>query len=331
VKPALLEFLACPRCAGALTSKPERSEGAEVLEGTLGCAACGASFPIRGGIPRILPDALSARERATSRAFGVQWEMLSELSGVFRAEFQSYLDPLPASELQGLAVLDAGCGMGKFSFAAVEAGAHAVVAVDLSDAVEVAYANLRVLPNAHVVQGSIAQLPFRAGAFDFAFSIGVLHHTPDPEKSFQQLVPLLRPGGRLFVWLYAFEGNEFFVRWLDPLRAAVFSRLPSWLNRAVATAVALPLWAVIRLVYVPLGRRAGALRLPYAEYFLYFSRLGLRTFWGTVYDKLVPPISFYLTRDEVRRWLADAGLTELLLRHRNGNSWSCLARGERLV
>ena len=299
-----------------------------MLEGTLGCAACGASFPVRGGIPRFLPDALSAGERATSRAFGAQWKMLSELSGVSRAEFQSYLDPLPASELQGLAVLDAGCGMGKFSFAAVEAGARTVVAVDLSDAVEVAYANLRTLPNAHVVQGSIAQLPFRVGAFDFAFSIGVLHHTPEPEKSFQRLVPLLRPAGRLFVWLYAFEGNEFFVRWLDPLRAAVFSRLPSWLNRAVATAMALPLWAVIRLVYAPLGQRTVALGLPYAEYFLYFSRLGLRTFWGTVYDKLVPPISFYLTRDEVRRWLADAGLTELSLRHRNGNSWSCLARGE---
>jgi uncharacterized protein YbaR (Trm112 family) len=138
VKPALLELLACPRCAGALTAKPARSEGGEVLEGTLGCAACGAAFPIRGGIPRILPDALSARERATSRAFGAQWKMLAELSGVFRAEFETYLDPLPAAELQGLAVGDAGCGMGKFSFAAVESGARAVVAVDLSEAVEVA-------------------------------------------------------------------------------------------------------------------------------------------------------------------------------------------------
>ncbi|HET7875325.1 MAG TPA: methyltransferase domain-containing protein [Methylomirabilota bacterium] len=329
MKTSLLEYLACPRCRGALRCDALRADGDEVLEGTLGCAACAAAFPIRGGIPRILPDALSARERATSRAFGAQWKMLAGLSTVFRAEFQSYLDPLPASELRGLAVLDAGCGMGKFSFAAAESGARAVVAVDLSEAVEVAYANLRALPNAHVVQGSIAQPPFRAGAFDFAFSIGVLHHTPDPEKSFQQLVPLVRPGGRLFVWLYALEGNEFFVRWVDPLRAAVFSRLPSWLNRAAATAMALPLWAVIRLVYVPLGPRAVALRLPYAEYFLYFSRLGLRAFWGTVYDKLVPPVSFYLTRDEVRRWLADAGLAERSLRHRNGNSWSCLARRER--
>jgi SAM-dependent methyltransferase len=331
VKPALLEFLACPRCAGVLISKSERSEGGEVLEGTLGCVACRASFPIRGGIPRILPDALSTRERATSRAFGAQWKMLAALSGVFRAEFQSYLDPLPASELQGLVVLDAGCGMGKFSFAAAEAGARAVVAVDLSDAVEVAYANLRAFPNAHVVQGSIGQLPFRVGAFDFAFSIGVLHHTPDPEKSFQHLVPFVRPGGRLFVWLYALEGNECFVRWLDPLRAAVFSRLPSWLNRAAATLVALPLWAVIRLVYVPLGEEGIVRRLPYAEYFLYFSRLGLRPFWGTVYDKLVPPISFYLTRDELHRWVTDAGLTELFLRHRNGNSWSSLARREQGV
>jgi SAM-dependent methyltransferase len=329
VKTALLEFLACPRCAGALRSEPTRTNGEEVLEGTLRCRGCAAAYAIRGGIPRMVPDTLTARERATSRAFGVQWKMLAALSGVFRAEFQSYLDPLPVSDVQGLAVLDAGCGMGKFSFAAAESGARAVIALDLSESVEVAYGNLRALPNAHVVQGSIYQLPFRAGAFDFAFSIGVLHHTPDPEKSFQQLVPLVRPGGRLFVWVYALEGNEFFVRWLDPLRAAVFSRLPSWINRVAASALALPLWAVIQLVYVPLGGRAVVLRLPYAEYFLYFSRLGLGTFWGTVYDKLAPPISFYLTRDEVRRWMEGAGLTELSLRRRNGNSWSCLARRER--
>ena len=295
-----------------------------MIEGALRCAACGSDFPIRGGVPRLIPEALSRAERATARAFGQQWKMLGELSDVFRAEFQSYLDPLPVSELRGLTVLDAGCGMGKFSFAAAEAGARAVVAVDLSEAVDVAYEHLRPLSNVHVVQASIEQLPLRAGAFNFAFSIGVLHHTPDPGKSFQQLVPLVRSEGRLFVWLYALEGNELFVRWLDPLRAAVFSRLPSWLNRVTATALALPLWVLIRLVYAPLGRRAITLRLPYAEYFLYFSRLGLRTFWGTVYDKLVPPVSFYLTREEIRRWLADAGLRELSLRHRNGNSWSVL-------
>jgi SAM-dependent methyltransferase len=276
----------------------------------------------------MLTDALSGSERATSRAFGTQWKLLSGLSAMFRTEFQSYLDPLPATDLAGLIVLDAGCGSGKFAFAAAEAGAKIVIAVDISDAVDVAFANLRGVPAAHVVQASIYQLPLRPTSIDFAYSIGVLHHLAGPQKGFRQILPLIRPGGRVFVWLYALEGNEAFIRWLDPLRAGVFSRLPSWLNRIATTALAVPLWAVVRLVYVPLSRRGRAARLPYSEYFLYFSNLGFSTFWGTVYDKLVPPISFYLTRDEVLDWLASAGLTRVFLRHRNGNSWSCLARKE---
>ena len=273
----------------------------------------------------MVPAALAPSERATARAFGEQWKILSGLSGVFRAEFQSYLDPLSVSELTGLTVLDAGCGSGKFAFAAVEAGAKTVIAVDLSDAVDVAYANLRGLPGAHVVQASIYQLPLRPGHVDFAYSIGVLHHLPDPHKGFQQIVPLLRPGGRILMWLYALEGNEAFVRWLDPLRSRVLSRLPSWVNRVIATALAAPLWCVIRLGYLPLARWGHASRLPYAPYFLYFSRLGFSTFWGTVYDKLVPPISFYLTREEISGWILEEGLTMIHLRHRNRNSWSCLA------
>jgi len=326
VKPALLEFLVCPQCGGELRCTGSRERAGEVEDAALDCSACAARFPVSGGIPRMLPESLSPPERATSRAFETQWKMLAELTSVFREEFRSYFDPLAPAELRGLAVLDAGCGMGKFSYAAAEAGARAVIGVDLSDAVEVANAHLRNRPNAHVVQASIYQLPFKPGTFDFVFSIGVLHHLPDPELGFERLVRLVRPGGRILVWLYALEGNERFVRLLDPWRARLFCRLPSRANRVVATLLAVPLWLLIRGLYVPLAQRGRASRLPYADYFLYFSRLGFRIFWGTVYDKLVPPIAYYLSQDTVRRWLANADLVEIALRHRNANSWTCLAR-----
>ena len=326
MKPALLEFLVCARCGGPLGCAASRERGAEVEEGTLDCAQCAARFPVRGGIPRMLPDRLSGPERATSHAFETQWKMLADLTSVFREEFQSYLDPLAAADLRGLAVLDAGCGMGKFSYAAAEAGVRTIVGVDLSDAVEVAHAHLRERPNAHVVQASIYGLPFRPGSFEFVFSIGVLHHLPDPALGFERRVRLVHPGGRILVWLYALEGNERFVRLLDPWRARLFSRLPSGANRVVATLLAVPLWLLIRGLYLPLARRGRARRLPYADYFLYFHRLGFRAFWGTVYDKLVPPIAHYLSQGTVRRWLENADLAELALRHRNANSWTCLAR-----
>jgi SAM-dependent methyltransferase len=329
MRPALLGYLACPRCGGTLAvAAPAKAPGEEVIEGALGCGDCGAIYPVTRGVPRMLPAALSGPEQATARAFGVQWKVLSGLPEVFREEFESYLAPLSVSDLEGLVVLDAGCGMGKFSLAALEAGAAEVVSVDLSEAVDVAQAHLGSRTKAHVVQASIYELPFPPARFDFIFSIGVLHHLPDPEKGFQALVPLVRPGGRIFVWLYALEGNEAFVRWVDPWRARLFSRLPGWANRMAATCLAAPLWMLIQAVYAPLDRRGHGGRLPYAPYFRYFSRLGFRTFWGTVHDKLVPPVAHYLTRDDLRRWLRTTGLRELSLTHRNGNSWSVLARKE---
>ena len=326
MKQELLDLLVCLRCRGRLRHEPTRTDGREIVDGTIHCMACGATFPVRDGVPRMVPDGLSSRERATARAFGQEWKTLSELSAVSHDEFASYIEPLSPADLRGLTVLDAGCGMGKFSFAAAAAGARAVIAVDLSEAVDVAYSHLRTLPNAHVVQASIYDLPLRPETFDFVFSIGVLHHLPDPERGFRDLVPLAAPGGRILVWLYALEGNETFVRVLDPFRVHLFSRLPAWVNRLVATLLAAPLWLIIRVCYLPLARRGLAERLPYGPYFVYFSRLGFRTFWGTVYDKLVPPISFYLSGPTIRRWLNSAGLVEVGLRHRNRNSWTCLAR-----
>ncbi len=57
MKPKLLEILRCPVCRKELTLSPSRQEGTEVLEGTLTCTGCGASYPIADGIPDMLPPA----------------------------------------------------------------------------------------------------------------------------------------------------------------------------------------------------------------------------------------------------------------------------------
>jgi uncharacterized protein YbaR (Trm112 family) len=55
VRPDLLEILRCPMCRGELTLAPGRTEGDEVVEGTLSCAACRIDYPISDGIPDLLP------------------------------------------------------------------------------------------------------------------------------------------------------------------------------------------------------------------------------------------------------------------------------------
>ena len=79
-----------------------------------------------------------------------------------------------------------------------------MVAIDLSTAVDAAYQNNIKNERVHVIQADIYNLPIKNNSFDFIFSLGVLHHLPDPELGYQLLIPLLKECGVLFIWVYAY-------------------------------------------------------------------------------------------------------------------------------
>ncbi len=113
---------------------------------------------------------------------------------------------LTPDDVKGKRVLDAGCGMGRFTEVVSRWGGQ-VVAVDLSFAVEAARENLAGRDNVTVIQADLFHLPFPEDSFDVIYSIGVLHHTPDCEQAFRGLVRYLAPGGTIAVWLYADDGG----------------------------------------------------------------------------------------------------------------------------
>ena len=90
---------------------------------------------------------------------------------------------------------------------------------------------------------------------DFAFSIGVLHHIPDPDAVVRAAFAALRPGGKMGIWLYGREGNGLYLAVLTPLRA-VTKRLPHAALAALVRLVDLPLVAYValcRVLPLPLG------------------------------------------------------------------------------
>ncbi|TAJ45515.1 methytransferase partner Trm112 [Methanofollis fontis] len=55
MKRSLLPILCCPVCKGDLELRVDAEDGDEILEGTLWCGACAVAYPIRDGIPDLLP------------------------------------------------------------------------------------------------------------------------------------------------------------------------------------------------------------------------------------------------------------------------------------
>jgi SAM-dependent methyltransferase len=102
------------------------------------------------------------------------------------------------------------------------------------------------------VQGDIMNPPFVEGAFASAYSIGVLHHTPDTRTAFRSIVDLVRPGGRISIWVYRTFQPEIEVREYKRM-FATFQELASDGTRIVTTRLPHQLLHWLCHAAVPLG------------------------------------------------------------------------------
>src|SRR2546425_15431 len=192
-------WLKCLECGGDLDLEVGQSLGQEVAEGTLRCR-CGVIVPIAHGVPRFV------RTDAYTASFTFEWhrhrrtQFDSKRSRETEARLFQVTGLSPAG-LAGKLVLDAGIGAGRFADAIVRYGGT-VVGVDLSYAIDVARENLGSHPNVHLLQADLLNLPLKSGTFDLIISIGVIMTTADAKRTFLSLVPLLKPGGTIAIWVY---------------------------------------------------------------------------------------------------------------------------------
>ena len=121
-----------------------------------------------------------------------------------RRLFIIFDDLLPAP-LEGMSVLDAGCGTGWFSAEAQRRGA-VVVAIDMG--VELLKQAAQKSSLSLVAADALA-LPFADNSFDICISTEVIEHTTNPEQAVYELGRVVKPGGIIVlttpnkVWFFA--------------------------------------------------------------------------------------------------------------------------------
>jgi SAM-dependent methyltransferase len=198
---ALLDILVCPKCQCDLEWRPSDGGSTPGLDGELRCRRCPSVYAVRGGVPRFIPS----DDYAAS--FGMQWNrfsatQLDSATGTDLSAARFYSETgWERAWLPGKLVMEGGSGAGRFLEIAGATGAT-VIGVDMSSAVDAARASLAHLPNVHLVQASLYELPFRPGTFDGCYCIGVIQHTPDPAKALAALPRVLKDGGRVAITAY---------------------------------------------------------------------------------------------------------------------------------
>ncbi len=248
-------------------------------------------------------ERLKARTR---RCFGYQWNVFGRMVDQFEEDFRNYLGPLPADFFRGKEGLDAGCGFGRHLYYAATCGAR-MVGLDFSASIFRARDVTEDIKSVWLVQGDILRPPFRPASFDFVYSLGVLHHLPDPEAGFRSLLPLIRPGGSVFVWVYS-KSRRMTNRVLEVVRA-VTCRLPFRVIRVVSLLAAVIDWLGFILPYRALrralGKRVEKIALPRLRL---YARYPFQVVYADWFDRLSAPVRFYYDADDLAAWASRARL-----------------------
>jgi SAM-dependent methyltransferase len=326
MKKRLLQYLACPECNGEIRLlSVVKEEAGEILEGDLECGVCARRFPIVRGVPRFADlEKIEEDKAATASSFGWEWQHFTQEDERYGEQMLGWIDPVQAEFFKDKVVLDGGCGKGRHMMLAAQWGARDVIGVDLSDAVESAFAATRHAENMHVVQADLCRLPLKT-VFDYAYTIGVIHHLTDPSVGFRSLASKIKPGGHFSVWVYGAENNRWITSLVNPLRTRFTSRMN---RRALLHLSKVPtalLYAATKLIYGPLNRSqsgaAIARHLFYNDYLNSISGFGWREQHTIVFDHLVAPTANYVSREEFEKWWTDIGATDLAIGWHNKNSW----------
>lgn len=250
---------------------------------------------------------------ASEKRFGYEWSKYKDILPQYEGQFLGWVSPLIPDDFKNKRVLDAGCGMGRNSYWPLKYGASEVVAFDFDQrSVEVAEKNLAAFPNAKVFYKSIYDIDFK-DEFDIVFSIGVIHHLENPSEAVRRMIQAAKPGGTVLIWVYGYEGNEWIVKLVSPVRRLITSRLPPAFLNFLIYFVSAPFFALVKIM------PTNHLYLRQLKNFE-FSHVH-----SIIFDQFLPKIANYYTKDAALS-LMGGELKNVEIHHKNKNSWTVIGR-----
>ena len=123
----------------------------------------------------------------------------------FKAEeFQTF-------QIKGKKVLEIGYGMGSDHLALAKKGAicHGIDITEGNRTITEKHLKLYGYQSELIV-GDAENMPYEDNTFDFVYSFGVIHHTPNMEQAIKEIYRVLKPGGKC--WIGVYNKNSWFYR-----------------------------------------------------------------------------------------------------------------------
>lgn len=275
----------------------------------------GRTYPVVDGIPRFMSS------RNYAGAFGEQWKryrrtQLDSHTGlpISRVRLKRCLGPAIWDGLAGKLVLEAGCGAGRFTEVLLDKGAL-VMSIDLSMAVEANRSNFPENDFHRIAQADITLLPFAPQQFDLVLCLGVIQHTPSPERTIASLYAQVRPGGSLVIDQYT-HTLSYYTKVTSLLLRPILKRLPDKMGIHVVELLTRLLHPVHRIGKISYPLQALLSRIaPVISYYHVYPELSdqlqRELSYLDTHDSLTDWYKHLRSRDRTRRTLADVGVEQI--------------------
>ena len=247
----------------------------------------------------------------TISAFGAQWQRYDHTGPSLEDEYlQNVLGPvLSLRDLAGKTVADVGAGNGRFTAVLAKYAKQVVSVEPAPEAMQNNQKRNHHQPHVHFVPLKAEDLKSDF-ALDYVFCIGVLHHIPDMPKALKGLKNMLKPDGKIVLWLYGKEGNEGYIFCMNILKAMTTWIPDRWLV-ALSRGFVHPVKAYSRLT-----RQCPF--LPMAGYFnRSIAQLSDHEIELIIFDQLNPTTAYYLSRPDIEKLLTQEGFTDFKFYHRH--------------
>ena len=306
---AFAEYFVDPYSNEPLLLEIYENKGDQIKEGIL--KNKDSVYPIKNGIPRFVQ-----KSNNYANSFGFQWRKWSRIQfesdnigKPMEGHTRKMFDSITANSIKYVekddVILDIGCGSGRFIDVIRMRCDNPIIGIDYSNSVDIAYTNFISDDKICIVQADALQLPFKSGTFQGAFSIGVLHHTPDPKKGIKEVFRVMDKRGWFGLSVYQNESyydNPVlkFYRIVFSLLKPLFSFIPAMLYSYVA----------INLIR-PISRRLVFIKPIISKCFPFVDLLDKNWSILDTFDSVTPTYASTHDRIEVFDWLSAAGFQNI--------------------
>jgi len=240
-----------------------------------------------------------------------QWTLLSD-DELFL--FKDWILPNTLDDFKDKEILECGCGGGQHT-SFIAPYARSITAVDLNTT-DIAREKNKNFTNIEFAEADIAKMDL-GKKYDIVFSIGVIHHTDDPDKTVENLKKHVKPGGKLIVWVYSEEGNSLVKYGVEPMRKLFLKNM----NRKTLLTLSK---FITGILYVPIYTlyMIPVKSLPFYEYFDNFRKMSFYRNNINVFDKLNAPQVAFISKERISNWFNSNEFTDVNINPYKGVSWS---------